>query len=373
MVTAANLAIATLRANPAYRALALNRLSAQDREVVASQPGVSDAFGVLMPAAGSGLAPVVVGRETALLFFSLQSAGPAPDFALADALGEGTRALKQLILDRVLEIEGARGFVSGKDALDVLGTEELAEVGALTALSYAALRCAAACAAIDMLALAQRLYGYNRRPITRRMRELLPTRAAVARHLGLVAGNIPGSAWIPAESGEEWLHFVRRGSSRMVRGIACKLYVGLAVEELPESFTQIANALSAGRATQFKIAAEPRGLMRSDKLVAYFSSKDELLAAAELLSPILAGRRAHAVPFTCEIAGGGLLSWGVDPAPDEDGVRTSWRQSICERLAAALVTARTGASEGLESWRFALERLRLDGVDPGTFLPTARW
>jgi hypothetical protein len=82
------------------------------------------------------------------------------------------------------------------------------------------------------------------------------------------------------------------------------------------------------------------------------------------------------VPFTSEIGGDGLLSWGVDP-PDEEGSawrgwsgRESWRLWLARRLASALVTAQaTGPSE--EAWRFVLDRLRLEGVDTDTWTPGA--
>ena len=366
---------ARFRANPAYTALPFNRLSAADRQAVSGQQVAADAYGVLLPATGSGLAPFIVGQDTALLFLTLHAPGPAPDYVAADPHGAGFRALKQLILDGVLEIEGPQGFVSGMDALAVLGLESLTSRGALAELSVAAIRYAAALPGADAPTLAQKLYTYNRRPITQRLRDLLPTRAKVAQHLGLdgANGSIPGSAWLPADSTEFWLHFSARRPARNAGGISCKLYVGIAMEELSDCFAEIADALGRGGASQFKVAAELSGLMRPDKLVAYFSSKDDLLAAVQWLTPIVAERRIHAAPFTSDIAGGGLLSWGIDPAAGIGGMKSSWRQSICERLAMALVTSRTSRKPSPEPWRFALERLRLDGIDPETFVPTATW
>jgi hypothetical protein len=71
----------------------------------------------------------------------------------------------------------------------------------------------------------------------------------------------------------------------------------------------------------------------------------------------------------------------MDP-PDEDGSvwrgwsgRESWRLWLARRLASALVTAQAmgsttnGPSD--EAWRFALDRLRLEGVDTDTWTPGA--
>jgi hypothetical protein len=107
--------------------------------------------------------------------------------------------------------------------------------------------------------------------------------------------------------------------------------------------------------------------------VAYFPGREALLDAARALTPIVAGRTAHAVPFTAGITTDGALSWGADPASAWMGSRVSWRQWICDRLSAALVSARDAGDTTVAPWRFALDRLALEGVDTGTFMPTGAW
>ncbi|MHB1060175.1 MAG: hypothetical protein ACYC0F_20125, partial [Rhodanobacter sp.] len=89
----------TLRSNPGYEAVPLNRLTPAERQsLTAAQPDVAsgaDCYGVLVPSPGSSLMPVVICRETALLFLTLQSPGPAPDYVLAAPGGEGQRVLQQ--------------------------------------------------------------------------------------------------------------------------------------------------------------------------------------------------------------------------------------------------------------------------------------
>src|SRR3546814_17384486 len=88
---------------------------------------------------------IVICRETALLFLTLRAPGPAPDYVLAAPGGEGQRVLQQLLLDRVLEIQGPAGFVTGADACVLLGLSSLKiGAGALAELSQAALRYAPA-------------------------------------------------------------------------------------------------------------------------------------------------------------------------------------------------------------------------------------
>jgi hypothetical protein len=112
-------------------------------------------------------------------------------------------------------------------------------------------------------------------------------------------------------------------------------------------------------------------LLRPDKLVAYYPSFERLAAAADAVAGRLAGTPAQGVPFTAEIAGGGLLSWGVDPPPEGSwSGGESWRLWLTHRLATALLAGKQAT--GVEPWRFALERLRLEGVDTDSWTPGAR-
>ena len=51
--------------------------------------------------------------------------------------------------------------------------------------------------------------------------------------------------------------------------------------------------------------------------------------------------------------------------------RESWRVWVAQRLAWFLLGARRTGESGLEPWRFALERVRLEGVDTETWAPGA--
>ncbi len=114
-------------------------------------------------------------------------------------------------------------------------------------------------------------------------------------------------------------------------------------------------------------------MLRPDKMVAYFSSYEDLMGTAEKLKEELAGCAGQGVPFTAELAGDGLLSWGVDPPAEEHGLpwlgRESWRLWVTNRLAVALIAASTGGSANLEPWQFALRRLQLEGVDTRLWTP----
>jgi hypothetical protein len=161
------------------------------------------------------------------------------------------------------------------------------------------------------------------------------------------------------------------------RSAGYKLYVSAALDALPDALPAVAEALAPVRgASGFKMARDVHGLCRPDKLVAYFTRLDDLREAAAELRERLAGCRAQGVPFTAEITADGLLSWGVDPPPDRElraaAEPNSWRFWIVRRLAAYVADARVHDPSAQEPWLFALERLRLDGVDTDTWIPGSR-
>jgi hypothetical protein len=253
---------------------------------------------------------------------------------------------------------------------------------AISAISINALRYGQALLLDDPALLAWRLYSYNRQPLTPAWRRSLPTSAAVERHLGIDRGGasrkLLDGAWTPLAM-EGWLSWQSRSRSAAAsrsEGPTWKLYVSPRAEALAESFPAVLAALTAARASQFKVGWDAGGLLRPDKIVSYFPSWERLAEAAGAVLERLEGVPAQGVPFTAEVGGAGLVSWGVDPPAIErsalGGGRESWRVWVAQRLAWSLLTARrAGESSGLEPWRFALDRVRLEGVDTATWTPSA--
>jgi hypothetical protein len=332
-------------------------------------------FGVLMPLDGNDLPIIGIDQDTALLFFSLQEPGPAPDFVYQANAGEPDRILRRLIFDSILEVERHGRYISGPMALDAAGLE--CKPRGFPGLSMEAVRYGAALRNVDATTLSQKLYAYNTRPVTPALRRRLPDRAACLKYLGLGDGqrkdSVSDRLWSTGGDNSPWLTFLRNGAMRRWSEQGCKLYIGVAFEELPACLPNLIAALGQTEVQQFKIGTDLNGLLRPDKLVAYFCGKDALLAAANLLFPIVRDCRIHAVPFSAEIGTDGALSWGADPTSSWLGDRISWRQWICEKLAAALTALRMGGVETEESCHLALERLRLEGVDTDNFMPTSAW
>jgi hypothetical protein len=375
------------RAGTAYELVVFDRLPAEEQAAVAELYADPDFYGVLKPREASGQTVKVVGRDTALLWLTLQAPGPLPFFVFRGDAEGAVGAITDLVLDGVLEIEDGERFVGGAAAAELLlGGAGANAAGQLAELSTAALRYAETLGIGDPGTLAARLYAFHRQPLTPAWARRLPDGDAVLAFLDAAAGTPRrrrlDAHWQRAADGETpgWLAFSPRGPGRERSGKKTyKLYVSPAVEALPAAFDAALDELGERGGGHFKVGADAAGLLRPDKMVLYFDELDDLLAAASRLEPRLAGIEPHGVPFSAEIAARGLLSWGMDPPRSERLLswqeQGSWRVWVVRRLAAALIAARVStegtAEPSMPPWRFAVERLRREGVDVDRWTPSA--
>ena len=384
---------AVFRANSRYELVLFDRLPAPQQELLADLKNRPDLYGVLRPAEDSGMSVKSVSRETALLYLTLRDPGPLPAYARALAAADRGAGVAKLVLDQILEIGHEDRFVSGREAYDVLYGEAVspAAENRLQQLSIDALRYGEALALTDVGQLSMRLYNFHRLPITSRWREKYSGPERVAEQLGVGPGgryaDFLVSHWQPVTDRDEggsneeravgWLAWARSrppGDAHEA-GMTYKLYVSPMPAFVENVFAITVKTLSTTGALQFKIGADAEGLLRPDKIVAYFTSQDALRQAADALAARLNGCPAHGVPFTAALDDEGLLSWGVDPPASQQLLnwqpRESWRLWLTNRLANALLTAKrtpaTGSVIGRRPWQYALERVRLEGVD------TASW
>jgi len=287
-----------------------------------------------------------------------------------------------LVLDGILEIESGDGFVCGADALALLYTPaEAPEPRDATArLSRQALLHAQELATSDHRALTNSLYLYQRIPLSPFWRARFPDGGAVLAHLGADRGPLRvrlEQNWTALRRRAGWLSWPPRIPMRLDSDqVTYKLYVSPRPERLRDAFDVVVRVLSDFPSTPFKIGCDAAGLLRPDKIVAYFATRALLDDAAALLRREMAGCDAHGVPFTAGIDDDGLLSWAIDP-PDNDRAlrwlaRDSWRLWLVKRLGAALSIAKNArTAAAAEPWRFALERARRHGVDVATWTPSA--
>ena len=417
---------AILRANPGYELVLLDRLDPTERALVAGETSAGAArlpaigqsgppYGILRSTGRSRLEPRIVSADTALLFMTLGRPGSFPAYA-RETLGERAGdTIRRLVLDSVLEIEIAGVFRSGARAWQTIGAAGATASGTLGSLSRTAelsvdaLRYAQELPGWTADEVARWLYHYGRRPITPELRRRLSDPAAVASEM--IDGR-PGTraalrSWVETSGsadGSPWRSWhPRHPRSRSALPASTdptfKLYVSPAIEALPRTVEAVASTLAdAPGVASWKIGRTIDGLTRPDKLVAYFDRQHDLVVAANRLGPTLSGEPAHGVPFTAAITTDGLLSWGIDPpraGSGPSGPSGSWRSWVTERLADYLIAARASAGEGSpvdqgplgegrregapdegdrrapEPWQVAIARLRLDGVDVDTWVPTS--
>ena len=163
-----------------------------------------------------------------------------------------------------------------------------------------------------------------------------------------------------------WYSFART-TAPVQFAAACKLYVSPRPEALADAFPRIVDELVRSEVRSFKVGRGVEGLLRPDKIVAYFEERAHMDKVAGALDRSLWGCPAQGAPFTCDAGGNGLLSSGVDPPPGNTA--TSWRAWVTKRLAASLVARCATPRE--DPVAAVLADIRLLGVDPGRWVPTA--
>ena len=368
------------RSNPAYELLPFGRLPPDQQELLSNLTKDPDFYGVLRPRAiGVGSVKSVC-RDTALLVHTLLQPGPLPHYLRQTSDEHSNQAIAELVLDGVLEIGHEGRFVSGPDAYGIVYASHAPREckGLLPRLSQAALEYGQALVIDDTVRLSERLYFYNRIPLTPHWTRRLPSADAVAEFLGLSDPTVrerlrkKWSSVEPFAPHRGWFQWRSRFANQD-GGYGYKLYISPRPDAMPDVFRAVVETLDESAADHFKVGCDPVGLLRPDKLIVYFGDFEPLRRVAHDLTLRLSGCPAQGVPFTAAIGDDGLLSWGVDPLPEKGALAwqgpESWRLWVTNRLAAALVAARNNLPGTLQPWQFALERLRLENVDTATWTP----
>lgn len=233
------------------------------------------------------------------------------------------------------------------------------------ALSQGALHLAARLEDAETPELARFLYRYGGLPRTPELQRNFGYGDDPMAVLGLTKG---GAARELLERCYEtttfpgWLSFAYDGVP-LTDQAACKLYISPMPVALAAAFPLIANVFAQFKVPSFKIGRGLDGLLRPDKIVAYFDDFNSLSKVSNDLRRCLRGCAAHPVPFTADAGGDGLLSWGIDPPLGSDGL--SWRSWITRRLAEGLVLNR--ATHCRDAVSGALSHVTALGVNASTW------
>ena len=368
------------RANSSYQLVLLDRLSHIERKMIGGLEDADDLYGVLRPCQGSQLELRSASRDTALLLLTLKDPGPIPEYLRADLGANFSSVITKLVLDEVLEVQHGGSFVSGVNARNlVLASTTERECGRIAELSIEALQYGQALEGLTAQDLALRLYFYGRKPVSSLWLRRLASEESIRRYLGLIVDGaaqvVLDTSWTEVGNQDErsywrmW-HPRRGGSGSKTAGY--KLYVSVDCASLPDVLPAVAESLAYARGVRgFKIGRDVFGLCRPDNFVAYFSRLEDLRIAASRIESRLAGCKVQGVPFTAEVTRDGMMSWGIDPPPEcQSPQGRSWRFWVVDRLAQYLLAAK--AADVAEPWRFALDRLSVDGIDTNTWVPMSR-
>jgi hypothetical protein len=348
-----SLAGAILRANPDLRFVPAKEIGWVEQTVAGSAAVFS---GALRPERNRWIGVRAVDSLAASLFKALRRPRRLPA-KFADLFGDRVNhELAALILDGVVEIEQGGRFVLGADAHALVfgATSNKSAIKGVTGrLSVDALRYAASLPALDAERLAMRMYGYNRAPATPAWRRRLSTSRASEAFLDIApgcAGRVTiDRGWRPTgltKDTDAWSFWSPRDPSAesLGSGPTYKIFISPTLNSTPEAFRVVVKTLLDAGAPPFKFGAGLYGLLRPDKIVAYFRTKGEMLACGTTLCRALDGLPAQGVPFSAELGADGLVSWGIDPQGESLSLANrgsgSWRIWVTSRLARSLLIAK---------------------------------
>lgn len=366
-----------VRLLPIWELVSLGSLTPRDRAALLPAGGSPRGLWLLRARDGAhGTLKVVHASTARLLRRRAAPATPPSDPAAADSLA---LVLGRLVLDGILEMETASGFVSGPAAyaqVVVNGTRR-GRAQCIDRLSAEALRYAANLPPMNPWSLAQRLYAFNSWPVTLGWRQRLPNARALQTWLTLSGSDtarLLRRNWkalaAPPRSG--WRAWIPRENA--LAPPRFKIYVSPVPHALPETFADVVRVLSDFKSAHFKVGRDLAGILRPDKLVIHLESRATMRRVLQALAAQLRGTPAQGVPFTAAgPVASGLLTWGVDPPLREfnlvgRGIE-SWRGWLVRQLASYLASVAGAPQAGVAAWQFARDRLALDGVDTTHWLP----
>ena len=305
-----------------------------------------------------------IDQETALLLLSQQQAGPLPDYVQREFSQEMRNGMLNLLYSGFLEMEADGKFITGHAVADYLTLDQQnSESGLIQILSHQALQRADKLGLIYADQLFSYLYQYQFIPVSP-MR-----RAQLADDKAFLKLDELNPYWRYSDSLEGWHYFAPREGAPS-KAIA-KLYISPMPDYLPDVLRVTSNVLSHYPEVSFKVGQGSMGILRADKLVAYFSNLETLMQAADELNSALEGVAPHGVPFTSRLRSDGLISWGMDPK-QANGERKSWRQWVIEKMVGFMLRDRP-EDIGDNRWKTALKQLELEGINPNTFRPGGSW
>lgn len=370
----------TFRSNASYALIELSNFNRSEQKALAGLSADKDVYGVFKPlASGEQLNYKVAYKDVALLFYFLQQPSQIPAYLKNTFDDDINTTLAKLVLDGILEIRTAKGFVSGAASQEMIyktrSTQHSTDLSHIAQLSYNAIRYGLELDYLDSKNISTRLYCYNTAPRSFEEDYQLNTVNEVEEYLRVgnksKFGRLLEKNWHyqPATESYPWLNWTRNSSAKTdsENNSTYKIYISPPIGYLPEVFENSVKILTSTKAFSFKTGSNLKGLLRPDKYVVYFNSYDDLLEAAAKLVSQLKGMRAQGVPFTGQLDDSGLISWGVDP-PGNDVLQNlegaSWRATVIAKITAAILQTKSESLAENASVDFIINKISLEGIDP---------
>ena len=370
-----------------YKLVEWNRLSGYQKGLLSGLHDEAEIYGVFEPVSVSAeLTFKVAYREVAMIFMHLQQFDKLPHYFIVSGTQSSNEVLARLLLDNIIEIEWKGNYVSGPLALPAIYGETIFEEDKipdhLSELSLKAIYYAWRLDETDFRSVSYKLYTFNTIPWDISEKLAFNNKHSVKEFLFSATDTtfrqVMEKQWnaFGDHDTNYWLSWDRSFTAKPIRSnskYSYKLYISPLVNDLPEIFKRFIPVISASDAFHFKAGATIEGILRPDKLVAYFYTSEALMDTTAILQKELSGFQAHGVPFSAQSDANGLLSHGADP-PSTDVLHSieggSWRTKIADQLALAILQAKKQQLNWQQTIGFIRAMLLTAGIDSNHWMET---
>ncbi len=365
-----------------YRLKERAMLSRQEKQWLGSLADSDEVYGLFVPDVPlPHLTAKIAFLDSALLFFHFQQAERLPQSFLTRPGAELQKLMAHLVLDQILEVAWQKDFVSGSQAVPAVYNAQQfpgeAPANYLSGLSLQAISYAFLLNRKDVQSLAHWLYTCHTLPPDALADRSLASEKDMYHYLFPQQSHDPAvllRQWqfVPPQERFRWFSWTRPHTFHPAEQPTFKLYLSPQPHRLSALLARLLPVVSGSAAFCVKAGASAAGILRPDKLVVYFSSAEGMRQMVPHLLPLLQGEPVHGVPFTAQLDGDGLLSWGADPPAghepaDADG--GSWRTTVAGQLALAVLAARAQGKQLAEALPFVAAKMDAAGINFRTWAP----
>jgi hypothetical protein len=187
----------------------------------------------------------------------------------------------------------------------------------------------------------ERLYRFNRSPISPLLRARWPTQA---HYEADVDSAVLASHWVEVATGDEHFRYFRQpewreqSSAARQRNGRFKIYVSPKFHDLLTALTLAINVGTETACALLKVSRTVEATVRPDKIILYTDSWDHTECVADALLARMRHIEAQGVPFTAGLDGDRLISWAIDPSSPDRRSFASWRVWITRMIVESMRT-----------------------------------